>query len=578
MVSLSLNKYMPRKEKEKRICLSTLKERGWTPKLIDELLPPPRLVKNPHYSCAPEMKTWAISEVEEAEKNQKFVETYEKKMARKKKKEEKHEALIETIADVLQSRNPADDYPQARSIKRHFILMVGETNTGKTYEALEALKKGESGVYLAPLRLLAMEVQENLLASDIPCSMLTGEESNIIPDAKYMSSTVEMLDLEKEYEIGIIDECQLLADPQRGGAWTRAILGLCAPVIYLCLPPHALKICIKLIESCNDTYEIRTKERKTSLEYIGELKLSDIQKGDAVIVFSRKGVIEMADTINRKCGLTTGLIYGALPYKNRREQVERFRKGEIDVIVSTDAIGMGMNLPIQRVIFAQTKKFNGYMVLPLSGELVKQVAGRAGRYGMYDTGYVALLEGYGSSKVVKDGLFNNIAAYCQIYVPFPEKMLEMRKWASVEACIKTWRDVPYPECFRKTDMTNVLAKAYYLRKHYPDMDQKLIYRLSTVPFDYTNNVLHSYWTTLVSRFLKGKNAPIEYSKKNAERYLEYAEETYKKLDLCYSFCRITGMSMAVNPDTFEEMKEEVVENINNLLLNRLQSKQDKKSK
>ena len=138
---------------------------------------------------------------------------------------------------------------------------------------------------------------------------------------------------------------------------------------------------------------------------------------------------------------------GALPYRNRKEQVDRFRNGEIDVIVSTDAIGMGMNLPIRRVVFAQTKKFNGYCVSPLSGESVKQIAGRAGRYGMYDTGYVAILKNTGSTRVIKDGLQNSISAYSQAYVPFPEKMLSMKKWPSVENCIKTWLDVPYPACF-----------------------------------------------------------------------------------------------------------------------------------
>lgn len=554
------------KQKEKHICLSTLKDRGWTQSLIHQLLPPPKLVRNPHYSCAPEMKTWPLSIVEEAETNPVFVEAFKKKQERKQKKQKRHDAMIATIADVLQTQNPADDYPQARAMKRHFILEVGETNTGKTYEALEAMKKAERGVYLAPLRLLAMEVQDSLLSAGVPCSMLTGEESSIIPDAQHMSSTVEMLNLNTEYDVGIIDECQLLADPERGGAWTRAILGLCAPVIYLCLPPHALKVCTKLIGLCKDTYEVRKKERKVPLEFSGEVDFSDLQRGDAVIVFSRKGVLEMANEITLKTGLTTGTIYGALPYRNRKEQVDRFRNGEIDVIVSTDAIGMGMNLPIRRVIFAQTKKFNGYCVSPLSGESVKQIAGRAGRYGMYDTGYVAILKNTGSARVIKDGLQNSISAYSQVYVPFPEKMLSMKKWPSVENCIKTWLDVPYPACFRKTDMSNVMFKATYLRRSHSNMPQEQIYRLSTIPFDFENDTLRNLWITLVSRLLKGGKANVQYSKKRLQKELSYAEEVYKELDLCYSFCRVTGLEMSMRPEEFDQSKQEVVESINRLLL------------
>ncbi|MGM9941516.1 MAG: helicase-related protein [Bulleidia sp.] len=552
--------------KEENICLSTLKSRGWTTALIDRLLPPPESVRNPHYRCAPAMKIWPLVSVEEAEKNPEFIQHVEKKNAHRQKRMENRERRLTILADALQTQNPADDYPLARSMHRHFILEVGETNTGKTHDSLETMKNSQNGIYLAPLRLLAMEVQDTMLSCGILCSMLTGEEEDIIPDAQHMSSTVEMLDLTRQYDVSIIDECQLLADPHRGGAWTRAILGLRAPVIYLCLPRHALNICTKLIQLCHDTFEIHYRERKVPLVFEGEVPFSDIQKGDAVIVFSRKGVLEMADQIRTKLGFNTGMIYGTLPYQNRKEQVTRFLNGSIDVLVSTDAIGMGMNLPIRRVVFAQTMKFNGYDVSPLTGELVKQIAGRAGRYGMYDTGYAAVLKNHGSAHVIQYGLDYSVASYSHMYVPFPEKMLTMQKWPSVENCIRTWMDIPYPDCFRKTDMSETLAKVSVLKRMYPDMPQIQMYRLSTVPFDFRNSDLCNFWLYLVRCLMRHEDALISFD--SAGQSLSHAELTYRQLDLYHSFCRISGMEMNMPKEWFNALKQSVIDHINTLLLKR----------
>ena len=121
--------------------------------------------------------------------------------------------------------NPMDEYPGARKLKRRFILHLGDTNTGKTYNALQRLKSCDDGIYLAPLRILALENYERLNRENVPCSLLTGEEEVIIEGARHSSCTVEKADLTKTYAVAVIDEVQLLADSQRGDAWTRAILG-----------------------------------------------------------------------------------------------------------------------------------------------------------------------------------------------------------------------------------------------------------------------------------------------------------------------------------------------------------------
>ncbi|MBM6838667.1 RNA helicase, partial [Clostridium saudiense] len=168
------------------------------------------------------------------------------------------------IQDIILD-DPIDEYEEARAMKRHFILHVGDTNTGKTYASIQRLMEAESGVYLAPLRLLALEVQDKLNSENIRCSLLTGEEEDIISYAYHISSTIEKLQLETTYDVCVIDEAQMIADKQRGWAWTRAIIGVLAPEIHICMAPEAKDIIIKLIKDCKDTYEVIEHKRDTEL-------------------------------------------------------------------------------------------------------------------------------------------------------------------------------------------------------------------------------------------------------------------------------------------------------------------------
>ena len=310
--------------------------------------------------------------------------------------------------------NPKELYPAARNMTRHFTIHSGMTNTGKTYNALAALKKADTGVYLGPLRLLAMEIQETLLMENVMCNMITGEEENIVPYATHVASTVEMVDLYALYDIAVIDECQMIADDERGCAWTRAILGVRAGEIHLCTAPDAVPILIKIIEDCGDTYEVIEYERRTPIEYdrildtgteivwtkedgkrrrpscrerLDKIDLNKLQYGDALIAFRRADVLEIADILKEK-GIETSVIYGALPYNTRKQQLKCFAEGSTKVVVATDAIGMGLNLPIRRVIFTTPYKFDGKSHRILKPSEIKQIAGRAGRKGIYDKGYV----------------------------------------------------------------------------------------------------------------------------------------------------------------------------------------------
>ena len=540
-----------------------LKSRGWNDKFIAELLPEPREVRNPYNRSRPK-KSWDADIVHEAEKNEELQQHIAAHQERVRKiAETKQRKLLEQFEGV-NTTNPAAEYPYARSIRRHFILHVGDTNTGKTYHALEALKTAMPGVYLAPLRLLAMEIQDKFLDEGILCSMRTGEEERLIDGALLMSSTVEKISLTTHYEVGVIDECQMLADRTRGGSWVRAILGLAADTIYLCMSPDAKDLCIKLIELCGDTYEIRTFQRKTPLEYIPQkLKLTDLQRYDAVILFSRKAVLQFAESV-KSVGLRPSVIYGALPYQSRKAQIDMYNRGDTDVIVSTDAIGMGMNLPIRRVIFAETEKFDGMWMRRLNPGEVKQISGRAGRQGMFDIGKVGVMKPGDfyddwSSDCIAQGLKSDVAPLQKAYIPFPE--ISIKDDAPLSTTLLNWQRMSYPEIFIQQDVGVITKRARIVETHYPQLTPKEVFRFASMTFDEKNEDLTTLWLIWIRQHLRGQKIAMP---EIVDYNLALAEQSYKEHDLFYSFHRTLNLSF--NEDVLQEHKKHLIHRINELLL------------
>lgn len=271
--------------------------------------------------------------------------------------------------------------------RRTFEYFAGPTNSGKTHAAIEILSRAQSGVYLAPLRLLALEIYERLLEMDVPASLVTGEERVVDPRAHHTSSTVEMVDLSNNYDVAVIDETQLLEDPQRGWAWTLAIAAVRANRIVMCGSEEGLRAAQRLAERLGVEVSVRRFERKGPLRVTPSIQLSDLRRGDAVVAFSRNAVIEMQGEIGRR-GFSSAAIYGSLSPLVRRREAERFRAGEAEVLVATDAIGLGLNLPIRRVVFATVEKYDGVAERRLTPQEVRQIAGRAGRYGIHEEGLV----------------------------------------------------------------------------------------------------------------------------------------------------------------------------------------------
>lgn len=271
--------------------------------------------------------------------------------------------------------------------ERTFEYFVGPTNSGKTHAAIDLLKEARSGVYLAPLRLLALEVYERLNELGVPTSLVTGEERIIIPNAMHVSSTIEMVDLSRKYDVAVIDETQLLEDSQRGWAWTLAIAAVQAKRVVMCGSEEGLRAARRLAERLGVTLSIRKFERKNPLRVVPPVPLTELRRGDAVVGFSRNSVIELQGEIAR-LGFSSAAIYGSLSPLVRRREAERFRSGAADVLVATDAIGLGLNLPIRRIIFATLEKYDGVSERRLTAQEIRQIAGRAGRYGIHEEGLV----------------------------------------------------------------------------------------------------------------------------------------------------------------------------------------------
>ncbi|KAF9426493.1 RNA helicase [Podila epigama] len=300
---------------------------------------------------------------------------------------------LQEIADM---RYPEDWYPTARLLKRKIIMHVGPTNSGKTHNALLRLQSAETGAYLSPLRLLAHEVFERMNDAGTTCNLITGEErrygvvdENGVPDpaaAKVVSCTIEMIDIGRQIDVAVMDEIQMLADPDRGWAWTHALLSLPAKEIHLCGEPTVVELVKNICKLANEEVEVHQYERLSKLEVQEESlhgRLDKIQKGDCVVTFSRKNIFLLKKAIEAETGLRCAVAYGSLPPESRSTQAKLFNdpNSGYDVLVASDAIGMGLNLNIRRIIFEAVEKFDGVNVRSLSLTQLKQIAGRAGRFG-----------------------------------------------------------------------------------------------------------------------------------------------------------------------------------------------------
>ncbi|MBX3478979.1 MAG: phosphonate-binding protein [Caulobacter sp.] len=256
--------------------------------------------------------------------------------------------------------------------------VLGPTNTGKTHLAVERMCGHASGMIGLPLRLLAREIYDRVVALKGPreVALITGEEKIVPPRANYFICTVEAMPLGREVEFLAVDEIQLCADPERGHVFTQRLLHARGKYETMLLGSGTMA---PLIRRLLPGVEIITRERFSNLTYSGPKKLTRLPRRSAVVAFSADQVYAIAELIRRQRG-GAAVVMGSLSPRTRNAQVALYQSGEVDFLVATDAIGMGLNMDVDHVAFAGLRKFDGRRSRWLHGAEIGQIAGRAGRY------------------------------------------------------------------------------------------------------------------------------------------------------------------------------------------------------
>lgn len=258
------------------------------------------------------------------------------------------------------------------------VAVLGPTNTGKTHLAIERMLAHGSGMIGLPLRLLAREVYDKVVKAKgaRAAALITGEEK-IVPDtARYFVATVEAMPLDKQVDFLAVDEIQLAADPDRGHIFTDRLMRARGTSETMLLGSDTMR---PIVRRLAPNAEIIRRERFSTLTYSGAMKLTKLPKRTAIVAFSAEEVYAIAELIRRQRG-GAAVVMGALSPRTRNAQVALYQSGEVDFLVATDAIGMGLNMDVDHVAFASRAKFDGRRNRVLRPDEVAQIAGRAGRF------------------------------------------------------------------------------------------------------------------------------------------------------------------------------------------------------
>jgi hypothetical protein len=335
-----------------------------------------------------------------------------------------------------------------RRSEQRIWLHIGPPNSGKTHEALNALAEAGSGWYLAPLRLLAFEIFDRLNQRGILCNLLTGEEYVPIPGAMITAATIEMFNPVDSGECVIIDEAQMLADPDRGWAWTRAMMEAEAPEIHVIGPTTARGLIEQLAGGAAIPVTLVEHQRLAPIRVAEKSwPLAQLPERTILVAFSRQMVLHLKTELEY-AKRRVSVVYGNLPPEVRRKQADRFANGETDICVATDAVGMGLNLPADAVCFYETQKYDGKRIRYLTSSEVQQIGGRAGRFGLSQGGEVGATNKQDLSMIRK--LFHaeplnltraRVAPTVQDLEILPGNLAErLAQWASLQSIPDSLRD------------------------------------------------------------------------------------------------------------------------------------------
>ena len=470
------------------------------------------------------------------------------------------------------------EHSKARSFERHITYHLGPTNSGKTYYAIKALKEVEKGCYLAPLRLLASEQYDNLNSDGHATTLLTGEEVIETEGASHIASTIEMARINDTFDCCVIDEIQMIHDSQRGWAWTRALVNMCSHDIHLCGDASALELVKEITELTKDRLEVKEYTRLTKLNVEETpITLGELEKGDALIVFSRKNALKYKADLE-KLGFKVSIVYGRLSPEVRREQARKFDQEETDIIVSTDAISMGMNLPIRRIVFSTLSKFINSQERIITDSEIKQIAGRAGRYKRYPTGFVTCLTRVdgGISKIrkaINSDIIQSLKAmvgpdldiFSQVNDALMSHQLQALDLSEFLRLYNTM-EFKYPfYCVDLAEMIQVAEMVEEVNKDHKSLSSAEIFGFSCAPVNLglVDHVL--YFQQMVEQYVKSekiRNEMIDYKSDN----IDYLETSIKCMELYQWLSRhFDGKNFEFDENLLGDNKSSAVEKLNHLL-------------
>jgi len=396
-----------------------------------------------------------------------------------------------------------------RSIQRATVH-IGPTNSGKTFEALNQLVAAGSGWYLSPLRLLAYEVFDTLNKRGVPCNLLTGEEAIPVEGAAITAATIEMFDPGRSGACVIVDEAHMLTDTQRGWAWTQAIMEARAPELHIIGAPFVEDLVMRLVEAVGVRVERVEHERLTPLQVIAEpWSLADLPPRTILVAFSRAMVLGLKTELERNRRKNVSVVYGSLPPEVRLNQAERFAHGLSEICVATDAVGMGLNLPADNVCFFEIDKFDGHSHRTLTANEIRQIGGRAGRFGLSEFGQVGALT-RGDLAVVRRAIEDPILEYSFAYVaPTPEALglipgtLEgkLQKWAQLQRIPDKWKMLLRPvDLSQQIELASLLSPQEVER-----LGEARAFKLINAP---TYRETEGYWLLCARAIIHRRSLPV----------------------------------------------------------------------
>lgn len=460
-----------------------------------------------------------------------------------------------------------------------YIIHFGPTNSGKTHNAIKSLLESNSGVYLSPLRLLSYEIYDKINSEGHSCDLITGEEYIIGDNSKFSSRTVEMMDYDKSYDVVVIDECFMLGDKDRGKSWLKALLETNAKEIHLITSLEATTIIENILTKTNKKFEkIRYKRLVPLVTSENNYPLQNPLDKSIFITFSRIDCL-IQKSIFEKKGLNVSVLYGNLPPEIKKEQMRKFADGETSVCISTDVIGMGLNLPCDHICFLKTTKYDGHRNRDLTPTELKQIAGRAGRYNLSNKGTVWGTN-KGTNKFINSYINSPPNQISKTYSAIDVKTLSEIPRDTIEDKLLFYKDLKYiPDTLSDIitlEPIDKYLKLLYINKYINKLDINIAWKLLCLPVKQNTGT----WNYLVKRVISDEIVHTNFSDPKTPirdvNDLKLIEDEVNDIDLYIYFSNIKEFKHLITDTFLEELKKYKIIFVNNITKFLLDKKLSKK--